>query len=262
MSCGGKKMKSGGKWIQSAIKKPGSFTAQAKRAGMSVPAFRDKVLSNKGAYSSTTVKRANLAKTLSKMRKGENGMEMDTLPRVKAIDPLNLAAKTTLNNLESTTVKGASPKVKAYQEMLRSKGYNIVADGAWGAETQKAYESYIKSKTMSSAPKAAAKTTSTSSSQSWNYTPAQWDKSMAENKARPVANSVMSTANNLKKTPITTKEVLRTAEPVKVTQAMSNVSKYKKAVPAAKSNSKMSANEALVRRRVSNMQSGKPIYRN
>ena len=70
MSCGGKiKMKSGGNWIKGAIKKPGSFTAQAKKAGMSVPAFRNKVLSNKGAYSSTTVKRANLAKTLSKMKK-------------------------------------------------------------------------------------------------------------------------------------------------------------------------------------------------
>jgi hypothetical protein len=76
MTCGGKvKMKSGGKWIQKAVSKnPGSFTAQAKKAGMSVPAFRNKVLSNKGAYSSTTVKRANLAKTLSKMRKGEVGM--------------------------------------------------------------------------------------------------------------------------------------------------------------------------------------------
>jgi hypothetical protein len=69
MECGGKKMKSGGNWIKGAIKKPGSFTAQAKKAGMSVPAFRNKVLSNKGAYSSTTVKRANVAKTLSKMKK-------------------------------------------------------------------------------------------------------------------------------------------------------------------------------------------------
>lgn len=75
MMCGGKKMKSGG-WIQKAIKKPGSFTKQAQSAGMSVPAFRDKVLSNKSAYSSTTVKRANLAKTLSKMRKGQDGMEV------------------------------------------------------------------------------------------------------------------------------------------------------------------------------------------
>lgn len=70
------KMKKGGKWIQKAIKKPGSFTAQAKRAGMSVPSFRKKVLANKDKYSSTTVKRANLAKTLSKMRKGQMGMQM------------------------------------------------------------------------------------------------------------------------------------------------------------------------------------------
>lgn len=62
-------MKKGGKWIQKAIKKPGSFTAQAKRAGMSVSAFRDKVLANKDKFSATTVKRANLAKTLSKMKK-------------------------------------------------------------------------------------------------------------------------------------------------------------------------------------------------
>ena len=62
-------MKKGGKWIKGAIKKPGSFTAQAKRAGMSTSAFRDKVLANKDKFSATTVKRANLAKTLSKMKK-------------------------------------------------------------------------------------------------------------------------------------------------------------------------------------------------
>ena len=70
MECGGTKMKKGGKWIKGAIKKPGSFTAQAKRAGMSTSSFRDKVLANKEKFSSTTVKRANLAKTLSKMSKG------------------------------------------------------------------------------------------------------------------------------------------------------------------------------------------------
>lgn len=77
MECGGSvKMKSGGKWIQGAIKKPGSFTKQAQAAGMSVSAFRNKVLANKGDYSSTTVKRANLAKTLSKMNKGMGGMSV------------------------------------------------------------------------------------------------------------------------------------------------------------------------------------------
>jgi hypothetical protein len=78
MSCGGM-MKKGG-WIKGAIKNPGSFTAQAKKAGMSVPAFRDKVLANKDKFSSTTVKRANLAKTLSKMNKGQMGM---SVPRVQ-----------------------------------------------------------------------------------------------------------------------------------------------------------------------------------
>jgi hypothetical protein len=67
--CGMKKMESGGKWIKKAIKKPGSFTAQAKRAGMTVAGFRSKVLANKEDFSATTVKRANLAKTLSKMKK-------------------------------------------------------------------------------------------------------------------------------------------------------------------------------------------------
>ncbi len=59
MECGGKKMKSGGKWIQKAIQNPGSFTKQAQSAGMSVAGFKNKVLANKEDYSSTTVKRAN-----------------------------------------------------------------------------------------------------------------------------------------------------------------------------------------------------------
>jgi len=76
MECGGNKMKKGG-WIQKAVSKnPGSFTKQAKSAGMSVAGFRDKVLANKSDYSSTTVKRANLAKTLSKMNKGMGGMSV------------------------------------------------------------------------------------------------------------------------------------------------------------------------------------------
>lgn len=84
MECGGKKMKKGG-WIQKAIKHPGSFTKQAQSAGMSVSAFKNKVLANKSAYSTTTVRRANLANTLSKMRKGQNGMEvMEEAPEVLA----------------------------------------------------------------------------------------------------------------------------------------------------------------------------------
>jgi hypothetical protein len=104
---GGLKMKSGGKWIQSAIKKPGSFTAQAKKAGMSVPAFRDKVLANKSSYSSTTVKRANLAKTLAKMRKAENGM-------------LNTTGAKTTKNLAIKTNKGQNKEMPK-MSTVRSK---------------------------------------------------------------------------------------------------------------------------------------------
>lgn len=112
MSCGGKKMKSGGKWIQSAIKKPGSFTAQAKRAGMSVPAFRDKVLSNKEAYSSTTVKRANLAKTLSKMRKGEDGM-------------LNTSGVKTVKNIPVKTTKGQTKEMPKMSTVVSKDKYGV-----------------------------------------------------------------------------------------------------------------------------------------
>ena len=65
------------KWIKKATgKNPGSFTAQAKRRGMSPAEFQRSVLSNPKNYSSITVKRANLRKTLVKMEDGsEIGQE-------------------------------------------------------------------------------------------------------------------------------------------------------------------------------------------
>jgi hypothetical protein len=57
----------GGKWIQKAIKHPGSFTAQAKKAGMGVQSYATKVLKKGSKASTTTKRRAALAKTLSKM---------------------------------------------------------------------------------------------------------------------------------------------------------------------------------------------------
>ena len=116
MECGGKKMKKGG-WIQKAIKHPGSFTKQAQSAGMSVPAFRDKVLSNKSAYSSTTVKRANLAKTLAKMRKGQNGMEvMEEAPEVMA--GMQNARE---ERMEKMHPKGFNPKKAVSKANLKSR---------------------------------------------------------------------------------------------------------------------------------------------
>lgn len=61
------------KWIQKAIKRPGAFTAKAKKAGMSVQEYAAKVL-RKGSRASTRTKRqAVLARTLKKLgrRKGK-----------------------------------------------------------------------------------------------------------------------------------------------------------------------------------------------
>jgi len=61
-------------WIDKAVKKPGAFKAQAERAGKSTAAFAKHVLANKDKFNAKTEKRANLAKTFSKMK------ETDTPP--------------------------------------------------------------------------------------------------------------------------------------------------------------------------------------
>lgn len=210
MECGGSmKMKKGG-WIQKAVSKnPGSFTKQAQSAGMSVSGFRNKVLANKGDYSSTTVKRANLAKTLSKMRKGDKGMEvgiepkksftlnpaieeaMKTVPNKTNMTPvtsesgnwyteeewdnsvknnpssISSPSNSSIDKSSSNLVKGGTEKVAAYQRMLKAKGYNVDADGAWGKNTQAAHERYMKSTKQPS-----------SSNKPWTWTPEEWDKSV------------------------------------------------------------------------------------
>lgn len=57
------------KWIQSAIKHPGAFTKKAEEHGMSVSEFAAKVTANPDKYDKSTVRQANLAKTLRKLRK-------------------------------------------------------------------------------------------------------------------------------------------------------------------------------------------------
>jgi hypothetical protein len=59
------------RWIQRAIKHPGAFRAEAKRAGMSTKEYARKVLANPKAYSERTVRRARLATTLAKMRRNK-----------------------------------------------------------------------------------------------------------------------------------------------------------------------------------------------
>ncbi len=54
------------KWIQKAIKRPGAFKAKAKKAGMSVSTYANKVTKKGSKVSTRTKRQANLAKTLKK----------------------------------------------------------------------------------------------------------------------------------------------------------------------------------------------------
>ena len=48
---------------------PGAFSKKAKEAGMTTAEFAAKVTANPDKYDKRTVKQANLAKTLTKLRK-------------------------------------------------------------------------------------------------------------------------------------------------------------------------------------------------
>jgi hypothetical protein len=61
--------KSNKKWIQKAVKRPGAFTAKAKKRKMSTAQFAARVSANPEKYDKTTVRQANLAKTLRKINK-------------------------------------------------------------------------------------------------------------------------------------------------------------------------------------------------
>ena len=56
-------------WLKDAIKRPGAFTKKAEKRAMDVKEFASKVTANPDKYDTRTVSPANLAKTLSKLRK-------------------------------------------------------------------------------------------------------------------------------------------------------------------------------------------------
>lgn len=67
-------MAESGKWIQGATSKhPGAFSKKAKEAGMTTAEYAAKVTANPDEYDPKTVKQANLAKTLTKLRKKKKG---------------------------------------------------------------------------------------------------------------------------------------------------------------------------------------------
>jgi len=51
-------------WIGKAVERPGTFTAKAKKKGITSAQLQENVLSDPDEYDDTTVKQANLRKTL------------------------------------------------------------------------------------------------------------------------------------------------------------------------------------------------------
>jgi len=51
-------------WIDKAVERPGTFTAKAKKKGITSSQLQENVLSDPDGYDDTTVKQANLRKTL------------------------------------------------------------------------------------------------------------------------------------------------------------------------------------------------------
>jgi hypothetical protein len=62
-------------WIQGAVEHPGAFTKKAQERGMSTSDLAAKVTANPEQYDKTTVRQANLAKTLKKLRKKKGSGE-------------------------------------------------------------------------------------------------------------------------------------------------------------------------------------------
>jgi hypothetical protein len=62
-------------WIQGAVEHPGAFTKKAQERGMSTSDLAAKVTANPEQYDKTTVRQANLAKTLKKLHKKKGSGE-------------------------------------------------------------------------------------------------------------------------------------------------------------------------------------------
>jgi hypothetical protein len=70
-----KKDKKKKEWIGDAIERPGTFTAKAKKKGITSAQLQENVLSNPDEYDEKTVKQANLRKTLVKINNKKKSKE-------------------------------------------------------------------------------------------------------------------------------------------------------------------------------------------
>jgi len=66
-----KKTKKEKEWIGDAVERPGTFTAKAKKKGITSAQLQENVLSDPDKYDEKTVKQANLRKTLVRLNKNK-----------------------------------------------------------------------------------------------------------------------------------------------------------------------------------------------
>ena len=134
--------KAGGK-IHIKESKRGTFTAAAKRRGMSVQEFAAKVLANKGNYSSAMVKKANFARNASKWH--SDGGLLQRLDRVYGGDRqvmLDMVREVRQNRFDKGGDRGTvKQKIDAWVKAHpKYKGIDTTAFADWLLETSK-YES-------------------------------------------------------------------------------------------------------------------------
>lgn len=134
--------KAGGK-IHIKESKKGTFTAAAKRRGMSVQEFAAKVLANKGNYSSAMVKKANFARNSSKWH--SDGGLLQRLDKAYGGDRqvmLDMVREVRQNRFDKGGDRGTvKQKIDAWVKAHpKYKGIDTTAFADWLLETSK-YES-------------------------------------------------------------------------------------------------------------------------
>lgn len=129
------------KFIKDAIKRPGAFKAKADSRGMTTEEFRKRVLANPGNYDARTVRQAQLAKTLGKLRAQSGNSPSDPYSALPTssntmtspiLDPQEAAAQTAEVQKQQQQVSQNRVAAEAERERLN----NAAADATIQSATQ------------------------------------------------------------------------------------------------------------------------------
>ena len=129
------------KFIKDAIKNEGSFTEQAEAAGMTPAEFQEEVLSNPDKYNATTVRRANLRKTLVKQRERAGRLKMQAGPSPYAL-PTSMQVTSTMQNIsadpaaERLKIQGSDAALKQQLQVEKEEQERLEEERKTAAEAE------------------------------------------------------------------------------------------------------------------------------